>query len=178
MLRARNAHTLVEQASYRDIKHASYLKGLLKPFKGKGELVDMERQMLEAQSGIADLMNQVIDIWAKPPFALLQIDARLQPSTSGSHHLRWRTRGRGTKMGVGVWSNSMLSERTPVEVLDELYWFEVLRIRYNMQMTCIQFMINQARECQVKLQDAELVLQQAHLLRTKSGSMVKHGGAE
>lgn len=58
----------------------------------------------------------------------------------------------------------MLSKKTPVEVLDELYWFEVLRIRYNMQMTCIQFMIRQARECQVKMQEASDTLEQRKLM--------------
>lgn len=164
MSRKRSAHELVEHASYRGVEHASYLKGLLKPFKGKGDLEDLERQLLDVQRGVSDLMDQVVDMWDRPPFSLLPLDMRPQPSSSGSSHLRWRSRGRGARMGVGVWSKEMLSKKTPVEVLDELYWFEVLRIRYNMQMTCIQFMIRQARECQVKMQEASDTLEQRQLM--------------
>lgn len=167
MARRRSAHELVEEASYRNVKHASYLKGLLKPFKGKGGLREFEEQLLATQEGLAAMMDEVVDMWARPPFSLLPIDTKPQPSTSGASHLRWRSRGRGTRMGVGVWSKEMLSHRTPDELLEEMYWFEVLRIRFNMQMTCVQFMIRQARECQEKMQDAEDVYAKAKSSRVR-----------
>lgn len=66
MSRKRSAHELVEHASYRGVEHASYLKGLLKPFKGKGDLEDLERQLLDVQRGVSDLMDQVVDMWGRP----------------------------------------------------------------------------------------------------------------
>ncbi|AKX51379.1 hypothetical protein AKN92_07660 [Thiopseudomonas alkaliphila] len=151
----------VQQAPYHSVKQAPYLKGLLKPFKGKGDYEVLEQQMIEAREGIAAMMEQISDIWAKPPFSLLALQAGTQPSTSGATHLRWRSRGRGQKMGVGVWAQSMKDRRTPEELLDELYWFEVLRIQTNMQMSCLQFIMKQARECQEKMDEAAEILAKA-----------------
>lgn len=161
MRRKRGAQVLVDQASYRNVKHASSLKGLLKPFKGKGELEVLEQQLLGIQDGLKALMDEVVDSWARPPFSLLPVNVLPHASTSGASHLRWRTRGRGARMGVGVWNKQMLMKQTPPELLDELHSYEILRIRYNMQMTCVQFIIKQVRECQEKLQDAESIYSQA-----------------
>ena len=133
----------------------------------------MEQQALEQREGIAAIMEQISDIWAKPPFTLLALQAGTQPSTSGATHLRWRSKGRGQRMGFGVWAKSMTDKRTPAELLDELYWFEVLRIQTNMQMSCLQFIMKQARECQEKIDEAAEVLAQA-----KNMKMRQDAGAE
>lgn len=155
----------LEQASYNKVKEAPYLKGLLKSFKDKDEYVILEQQASAAREGIAAMMNEISDVWAQPPLSLLGVHTGVQPSSSGATHLRWRTRGRGQRMGVGVWSSAMTDMKTPEELLDELYLFEMLRLQTNMQMSCLQFIMKQARECQDKVDEAMDVLKQAKAMR-------------
>lgn len=151
----------VEQAPYRDVKHAPSLKGLLKPFKGKGDYEVLEQQMIEAREGIAGMINEIVEMWAKPPFSLIALQASTQASPAGGHHMRWRSRGRMQRMGFGVWAEAMQDKQTPADLLDELYWFEVLRLQTNMQISCLTFIAKQARECQEKIDEAAEVLAQA-----------------
>ncbi|MCK9535698.1 MAG: DUF3158 family protein [Pseudomonas sp.] len=151
----------VEQAPYYKVKHAPSLKGLLKPFKGKGDYVVLEQQMIEAREGIAAMIDEIVEMWAKPPFSLLAIQAGTQASPSGAHHLRWRSRGRAQRMGFGVWAKAMQDKQTPKDLLEELYWFEALRLQTNMQISCLTFIAKQARECQEKMDEALEVLAQA-----------------
>lgn len=151
----------VEQAPYYKVKHAPSLKGLLKPFKGKGDYVVLEQQMIEAREGIAAMIDEIVEMWAKPPFSLLAIQAGTQASRSGAHHLRWRSRGRAQRMGFGVWAKAMQDKQTPEDLLEELYWFEALRLQTNMQISCLTFIAKQARECQEKMDEALEVLAQA-----------------
>ena len=151
----------VEQAPYYKVKHAPSLKGLLKPFKGKGDYVVLEQQMIEAREGIAAMIDEIVEMWAKPPFSLLAIQAGTQASPSGARHLRWRSRGRAQRMGFGVWAKAMQDKQTPQDLLEELYWFEALRLQTNMQISCLTFIAKQARECQEKMDEALEVLAQA-----------------
>ena len=157
----------VKQAPYCKVKHAPSLKGLLKPFKGKGDYVVLEQQMIESREGIAAMIDQVIEMWAKPPFSLLAIQASTQASPSGAHHLRWRSRGRAQRMGFGVWAKAMQDKQTPEDLLEELYWFEALRLQTNMQISCLTFIAKQARECQEKMDEALEVLTQAKHAKNK-----------
>lgn len=158
-----------KQSSHDYAEEALYLKGLLKPFRGKEDYEVLELQAAEAREGVAAMMNEIADMWAHPPLSLLGIHTGAQPSSSGATHLRWRTRGRGQRMGVEVWSKTMQDKRTPEELLDELYRFEVLRLQTNMQMSCLQFIMKQARECQEKVDEAESVLIQAKAMRMQQG---------
>ena len=161
MTAKQSPYDYVEQAPYYRVKHAPSLKGLLKPFKGKGDYVVLEQQMIEAREWIAAMIYEIVEMWAKPPFSLLAIQAGTQASPSGAHHLRWRSRGRAQRMGFGVWAKAMQDKQTPQDLLEELYWFEALRLQTNMQISCLTFIAKQARECQEKMDEALEVLAQA-----------------
>ena len=67
----------------------------------------------------------------------------------------------GRRMGFGVWAKAMQDKQTPQDLLEELYWFEALRLQTNMQISCLTFIAKQARECQEKMDEALEVLAQA-----------------
>ena len=120
MTAKQSPYDYVEQAPYYKVKQAPpSLKGLLKPFKGKGDYVVLEQQMIEAREGIAAMIDEIVEMWAKPPFSLLAIQAGTQASPSGAHHLRWRSRGRAQRMGFGVWAKAMQDKQTPEDLLEE-----------------------------------------------------------
>lgn len=179
MVNRQSPSDYVEQAHYnKKVKEAPYLKGLLKPFKDKGEYEILEQQASAAREGIAAMMNEISDIWAKPPLSLLGVHMGVQPSSSGATHLRWRTRGRGQRMGVGVWSNAMTDMKMSEEMLDELHLLEILRLQTNMQMSCLQFIMKQARECQEKVDEAADILSQSKAMRLQQAQACGDPGEE
>ena len=70
--------------AYRDIEHAASLKGLLKPFKGKGELVQLTNVTRELEQRVAQLMGTQAAIMALPPLSLLGIRLVLQNTGAGT----------------------------------------------------------------------------------------------
>ena len=115
----------VEQAPYYKVKHAPSLKGLLKPFKGKGDFVVLEPQMIEAREGIAAIIDEIVEMWAQPPFSLLAIQAGTQASPSGAHHLRWRSRGRAQRMGSGSGP-----KQCKINKLQKIYWRNSIGLKH------------------------------------------------
>ncbi len=152
-------YSLTEQTAYLSNKQTPSLKGLLKPFKGKGDFEVLEQQAQEAREGIAAMIQEINSLARKPPFSLLYASARLQNSQSGATHLRWVTKDL-QGMGVQHWIDTMHHPSTPEHLLDELHTLEKLRITLNMQMSCMQFIMKQARECAAKIDAADEVLAQ------------------
>ena len=89
------------QDAYRQLEHAASLKGLLKPFKGKGELEHLAQMAREIEAQLCDLMEAVVQQAGQPPYSLLDIRLVLQNTSAGSTFLRWRTRD-FARMGVSV----------------------------------------------------------------------------
>ena len=59
--------------AYRQLEHAVSLKGLLKPFKGKGELEHLAQVAREIEAQLCHLMEAVVQQVGQPPYSLLDI---------------------------------------------------------------------------------------------------------
>ena len=92
--------------AYRQLEHAASLKGLLKPFKGKGELEHLAQVAREIEAQLCRLMEAVVQQAGQPPYSLLDIRLVLQNTSAGSTFLRWRTRD-FARMGVAVWERQV-----------------------------------------------------------------------
>ena len=53
--------------AYRQLEHAASLKGLLKPFKGKGELDHLAQVAREIDTQLCHLMEAVVQQAGQPP---------------------------------------------------------------------------------------------------------------
>jgi len=145
----------LEQTAFRSLEHAAYLKGLLKPFKGKGSLELWANQCVALRDAMMGLAQQHILPQARAyPFSLLSIQLAQQTTGAGTTFLRWRNLDRSS-MGVTLWQQVMANPSTPVTLLDDLYAIEEQRIVLNMQISLLHTLARQAKDCANKMALAE-----------------------
>jgi len=143
---------------YQQLKYFSYLKGFLKPFKGKGDWEDLVQQTSETRSALATAIREINELLKQPPWSLLKVMLRVQSSKQyGTTFLRWATRDFGA-MGIDVWEGLMLDPKTPESLVEELHAMEQMRIAINMQLSAANTLLRMARECVDKSAYAEQVL--------------------
>lgn len=152
-------HEVLTADAYRQLEHAASLKGLLKPFKGKGELEHLAQVARDIEVQLGRLMEAVIQQAGRPPYSLLGMRLVLQNTGTGSTFLRWRTRNYAC-MGVAVWEHQVANPALPPAIREGLYRFECDRIALNLQMSVVHSLFRQARTCAIKMAHAEQVLRQ------------------
>ena len=158
-----SAQTMLFEAltpdAYRQLEHAASLKGLLKPFKGKGELEHLAQVARAIEAQLRHLMEAVVQQAGQPPYSLLDIRLVLQNTSAGSTFLRWRTRD-FARMGVSVWERQVCNKALPQVVREGLLRFECNRIALNLQMSVVHSLYRQASTCAIKMASAERLLRQ------------------
>ncbi|MBV59853.1 MAG: integrase [Nevskiales bacterium] len=145
----------LEQADFQRLEHAAYLKGLLKPFKGKGSLETWASQCAALRDDmIALALRRVLPQARAYPFSLLDVQLAQQTTGAGTTFLRWRNLDRSC-MGVALWESLLANPATPASLIDELYAMELERIALNMQISLLHTLGRQAQECASKVAQAE-----------------------
>lgn len=149
----------LEQSDFQRLQHAAYLKGLLRPFKGKGNLEDWAGQCgALCDDMMALALHRVLPQARAYPFSLLGVQLAQQTTGAGTTFLRWRNLDR-SRMGVALWEALLSHPATPNTMLDDLYAIERQRIALNMQISLTHSIARQARECVDKMVRAEAVYQ-------------------
>ena len=146
----------LQQGAFMRLEHAASLKGLLKPFKGKGELTQFADLCRAQESDLKALAQEVLSQARRYPFTLVPVRLTEQNTQAGTQFLRWQ-QVTDRRMGVGVWAEMMGSPRTPESMLQDLYVMELQRITLNMQMSLLHSITKQAAECAEKMGQAEAV---------------------
>lgn len=150
---------MLEQADFQRLEHAGYLKGLLKPFKGKRSLEDWASQCTALRDDLIALAQRRVLAQAQSyPFNLLDIHLAQQPTGAGTTFLRWRNLDRSS-MGVALWERLVASPATPTSLIGELHAMEAQRIVLNMQISLMHAMARQASECASKMACADAACQ-------------------
>lgn len=150
----------LQQTAFSVLEHAAFLKGLLKPFKGKGELMQFGEECSQLVSSLVGLATeQVLTQAERYPFTLLPIRMTRQSTGAGTVFLRWSRTDR-SKMGVDLWSDLLLDRRTPDSLISDLLAMEVHRVVVNMQISLVHSISRQAFLCASKINSAEHVYQQ------------------
>lgn len=146
----------LQQDAFQRLQQAASLKGLLKPFKGKGELSQFADLCRVQESELKALAQEVLSQARRYPFTLVPVRLTEQNTQAGTQFLRWQ-QVTDRRMGVGVWTDMMGSSRTPETMLQDLYAMELQRITLNMQMSLMHSIAKQAAECAEKMGQAEAV---------------------
>ncbi|MGQ0697520.1 MAG: DUF3158 family protein [Panacagrimonas sp.] len=147
----------LEQADFQRLEHAAYLKGLLKPFKGKGSLEIWASQCMALRDDVIALAQRRVLPQARAyPFSLLGVQLAQQTTGAGTIFLRWRNDDRSL-MGVALWESLMANPATPTSLIDDLYAMELQRIELNMQISLTHSIARQALDCARKMAQAEAV---------------------
>lgn len=149
----------LEQTDFQRLEHAAYLKGLLKPFKGKGALATWASQCAVLRDEVIALGQQRVLQQARSyPFNLLGVQLAQQTTGAGTVFLRWRNLDRSL-MGVGLWEALIDSPNTPAHLIDDLYALEQQRIVLNMQISLLHSITRQALDCASKMARAQAAYQ-------------------
>lgn len=146
--------TPLEQTDFSRLPHAPYLKGLLRPFKGKGELDVWANQCAALQSSLITLAQRVLAQGTAYPLNLLPVVLAQQNTGAGTVFLRWRRLDRSA-MGVSLWTELIEHPGTPTHWIPALFHLELQRIALNMQISLTHSIARQARECAEKMAQAE-----------------------
>ena len=147
----------LEQPDFLRLEHAAYLKGLLKPFKGKGSLETWANQCATLRDDLIALAQRGVLSQARGhPFNLLGVQLAQQPTGAGTTFLRWRNLDRSS-MGVALWETLLANPATPASLIDELYAMELQRIVLNMQISLTHSIARLARDCADKMARADAI---------------------
>lgn len=147
------------QSDLEQLQHAAYLKGLFKPFKGKGCLEDWASECFALRNALMALAQErILTQVRRYPFNLLAAQLTSHSTGAGTTFLRWRSPDR-TAMGVSMWQQCIENEATPNLVIDDLYALEQQRIVLNMQIGLIHTLARQANDCASKMAYAEEIYQ-------------------
>lgn len=133
-------------ADFTALEHAHFIKGLLRPFKDKGELNDWASRCELLRNQLIAMSGRLMDQSRTLPIALLPASLTQQKTAAGTTFLRWRSSDR-TEMGDSLLARLMRAETTPAFLIAELAELEVQRIVVNMQISLTHSIARQAREC-------------------------------
>jgi hypothetical protein len=143
------------QADFQKLEHAAYLKGLLRPFKGNGELATWANQCEALRDGLIGLAQRKLLAQARShPFNLLPIQLAQQTTGAGTTFLRWRNLDR-SRMGTALWEELLASTGTPPSLIDDLLALEQQRIVLNMQISLCHTIARQGMDCASKVASAQ-----------------------
>jgi hypothetical protein len=153
--RGSTAFRPLEATDFRTLKLAPSLKGLLKPFTGKGELHAWAQDCVRLRDGLIDLaQRRVLTPATTYPFSILPAQLTRQPSGAGTVFLRWRNVDRSA-MGVGLWAALMANPRVPPALLPDLHRLEHQRITLNMQISLMHILARHATACADQMERAD-----------------------
>jgi hypothetical protein len=138
------------------LKHAASLKGLLKPFKGKGDILHWASDCEALRDGLIALAQRLQGDAAQYPFSARSISLARQTTGAGTAFLRWRNADRSA-MGVSLWRQAMQAPTMPASLVQEFYLLELQRIALNMQISLMHTLARQALDCAKKFEEAETV---------------------
>ena len=149
--------TPLDQNNFEQLVHAASLKGLLKPFKGKGCLELCASQCVALRDELISLAQErILTQTRRYPFNLLPAQLAPQATGTGTTFLRWRNPDRSS-MGVALWERCMESDATPNLLINDLFALEQHRIVLNMQISLSHTLARQSNDCASKLAQAEAV---------------------
>ncbi|WP_248801071.1 DUF3158 family protein [Pseudomonas sp. MWU13-2105] len=150
----------LQHTAFQALEYTAFLKGLLKPFKGKGELVEFGDACSQLTGSLIELaIKGVLAQAERYPFTLLPIRLTRQPTGAGTVFLRWSRVDR-SKMGVDLWAELIRDERTSINLVPDLYALELQRIVINMQISLTHSISRQAFLCACKVEAADEVYRQ------------------
>lgn len=147
----------LQQTVFASLQHGPFYKGLLKPFKGKGELDQLAEQCRSLGADLNALAQERVLAQAQRyPFTLLPIRLTHQVTSAGTVFLRWQKVGT-RQMGVQLWQELCQDTKTPESMLADLHALEQQRIALNMQISLVHSIGRQAAECAEKMAQADAV---------------------
>lgn len=131
---------MLSDNDYESCARKSLLKGLLKAFKGKGELQELAQEVLEIQAKLQQLQPQLKQAVFNLPVRTLPLVLCSNPARSGVSYLRWRNLD-NNHSGSAALLEIVRQTATSNELRDALLVIEWQRQVLNMQLSVVTFML-------------------------------------
>jgi len=148
---------MLSDNDYESLARNSSLKGLLKAFKGKGELQALVQELQETQAKLQQLQPQLKQAVYELPVRTLPLILCSNPARSGVSYLRWRNLD-NNRSGSAALQEVMSQHETSDTLHDALLTLEWQRQVLNMQVSVVTFMLRRIAEidCLTAKQDASM----------------------
>ncbi|QJT79313.1 DUF3158 family protein [Kosakonia sp. MUSA4] len=136
---------MLSDNDYENCARKSSLKGLLKAFKGKGELQELAQELQELQAKLQQLQPQLKQAVFNLPVRTLPLVLCSNPARSGVSYLRWRNLD-NNRSGSAALLEIVHQTATSNELRDALLVIEWQRQVLNMQLSVVTFMLRQCSQ--------------------------------
>lgn len=140
---------------YINVGFTPSIKGLLKPFKSKGDMQNLLHNLLQAREDLKSIHKKLTrSAQSSFPVKYYPILFRESKSQSGASFLRWRNH-QNNRDGMPVLIKLFEDENTTDKAKEIFREMEIDRISFNMQMSILSSMIRQVRDCIQKINDID-----------------------
>jgi hypothetical protein len=136
---------MLSDDDYQYCARKSSLKGLLKAFKGKGELTSLEDELRETRSMLQQLQPPLKQAVQNLPVRDLPLVLCCNPARSGVSYLRWRNLD-NNRSGSAALQEVLEWPDTSDALQDALLGLEYQRQVLNMQISVVTFMLQRVRQ--------------------------------
>ena len=139
---------MLSDEDYQGYARKSSLKGLLKAFKGKGELTSLEEELRETQAMLQHLQPRLKQAVQDLPVRYLPLVLCSNPARTGVSYLRWRNLDNNRSGSAAL--QEILALPDSSEALHEaLLGIEHQRQVLNMQISVVTFMLQRLNSLKV-----------------------------
>lgn len=136
---------MLSDNDYENFARNSSLNGLLKAFKGKGELQALMQELQKTQAKLQQLQSQLKQSIYELPVRTLPLILTSNPARSGVSYLRWRNLD-NNRSGSAALQEVVRQPETTNELRDALLALEWQRQVINMQVSVVTFMLRRLGE--------------------------------
>ncbi len=135
------------------------LKTLFSPLHNTEDYKILSQYILEARNELFKLAQSIRDKANTHPLKHIPlffiVDSQ---NSSGGKFLRWRNLEKN-RNGKPAWEEIIKNKNTPLEIKQALIELEKDRIAFNAQMSVLNFILRQSRECEEKVNEIENLFQ-------------------
>ncbi|AEC16411.1 hypothetical protein P375_06020 [Gallibacterium genomosp. 2] len=136
------------------------LKTLFGPIDNADEYKALAQMIKDARAELFELGRNIVNGAKEYPLNHVPIVFIIDHnSSSGGKFLRWRNQLRN-RTGKYAWDQLIQDKNVPEEIKEALIALEKDRIAFNAQMSVMNFIYRQAKECAEKINEIEQLYQQ------------------
>ncbi|MFC0323657.1 DUF3158 family protein [Gallibacterium melopsittaci] len=133
----------------------SALKMLFNPIQSADDYTILKQYIEESRNELFKMAQSILYAAKSYPLNHLPIIFIIDSqNSSGGKFLRWRDQSNG-RSGKYAWDKLIINNHVPIEIRSALRDLEKDRIAFNMQMSILNFILRQCRECSLKIQEID-----------------------
>ncbi|ERF77909.1 DUF3158 family protein [Gallibacterium anatis] len=136
------------------------LKTLFSPIHSTNEYKILAQYIFDARNELFNLAKSMREKARQHPMKHVPLFFVVDyQNSSGGKFLRWRNQDQ-KRNGKPAWEQIVSNKDIPIEIRRSLVALEKDRIAFNAQMSVLNFILRQARECEEKINEVDSLFQE------------------